>query len=32
METEQGDWKSAMIFQGVEIRPMKEGEEMVITK
>ncbi|CAN7026540.1 unnamed protein product [Brassica rapa subsp. trilocularis] len=32
METEQGDWKSAMIFQGVEIRPMKKGEEMVITK
>lgn len=32
METQKGHWKSAMIFQGVEIRPMKEGEEMVITK
>ncbi|KAG2264453.1 hypothetical protein Bca52824_071532 [Brassica carinata] len=32
METQNGQWKSAMIFQGVEIRPMKEGGEMVITK
>ncbi|KAJ0240456.1 F-box domain-containing protein [Hirschfeldia incana] len=31
METQKGHWKSGMIFQGVEIRPMKEGEEMVIT-
>ncbi|KAF8117525.1 hypothetical protein N665_0009s0049 [Sinapis alba] len=32
METQKGHWQSAMIFQGVEIRPMKEGEEIVITE
>ncbi|CAN7026544.1 unnamed protein product [Brassica rapa subsp. trilocularis] len=26
MGTEQGDWKSGLIFQGVEIRPKKEGD------
>ncbi|CAF1999678.1 unnamed protein product [Brassica oleracea var. botrytis] len=30
--SEKGQRKSGLIFQGIEIRPMKEGEEMVIAK
>ncbi|CDY62670.1 BnaCnng40760D [Brassica napus] len=26
METRMGQWKSGLVFQGIEIRPVKEEE------